>query len=145
MATELLGDPIEYIRRQPQRFLRQIPANAVELAGNLVTDALTLGARHVITMHVADWWIVGGDVDWLPRGSAAEAVRVFSQITPLPEAGDNSMRGDVLLTAFAEDIVTTSPTRGRRISLIKGQLPIDSDVVAALHYPEWLRAIAFRM
>lgn len=66
--------------------------------------------------------------------------RCFQSITPILQAGANSMRAEVLLMAFADDVVTPSAA-GTHV--IKGE--IDESLAASLGaQPCSGRLVAFR-
>jgi len=88
-----------------------------EVASRIVRGALLSGARAVCAERLArDWWCVWSDDDWFPDG---DDVSVFEKVLPFTEAGPNSMRPEVLLTAFASHVVTWTP---KGVRVINGTL-----------------------
>jgi hypothetical protein len=93
---------IEYIRAHPNKFFKEGRFTAIELAMDLVREALQCRVRSVEVVRHEGWTIVHSPDDWL-RESAAAA---FVQIVPFPEGGQNAMRMEVLATAFAREVLT---------------------------------------
>src|SRR5205085_11168511 len=93
---------------------------------------------------VSAWWWHGHSRQvQVLRESDLSVEDVFSRILPLPQAGPNSMRGEVLLTAFARDVVTQ---RENDRHVIKGNTSMHDDVWDIINSdPDWKRVIAFRI
>lgn len=138
-----LTDPLPFIRSSPERFLRQTPATSHELATSLAGDAVLLtGEPATLTRVQGDWWVVGCEADWL-TGTEADPVSAFSRMLPLPEAGPNSMRAEVLIKAFARTAVTVG-AGGRHV--VAGDVKNDDPIWTFLeNHSEWRRAIAFKI
>ncbi|MGW5046308.1 hypothetical protein [Streptomyces griseoluteus] len=104
------------MRGRESRFFRSGVYDAVELAGMIATEALTLGAETVQIRSEGDWLIVTADKDWLePYGQEA-----FHAITPFPEAGVNSMLAEVLAVAFSAAATTVTHAGS---TVLKGEGP----------------------
>ncbi len=144
-AVQVLDDPIGFIRKKPGMFTRSSPVSGVELATNIVSEALLLikGKGRVTTFLTDTWWVVASDIDWIANESEHPVEDVFSHILPLPQAGPNSMRGEVLLTAFARDVITQS-IDGQHV--VKGSVHTSSNLWPMLISQQgWKRVVAFRM
>ena len=108
-SIRILSMPVlEYIRLNPGMYL---PAGdihlGVKLAQLLVVDSLALGATDVRVLREQDWFAVSADRDWLALGHGGSNVgNLFSSVTPMPEAGVNSIRHEVVVAAFSHDVVT---------------------------------------
>jgi hypothetical protein len=125
------------IRDRPDMYLTRVPPQAWELATKIGQEALILGATLVQTSRLEDWWLISADLDWLPSQDD-ELTRLFEQIVPFPEQGQNSHRSEVLLNVFANEIVTRSQYGETRI---KGNAMIELPAL-----PENIqRIVAFRM
>lgn len=145
-------DPIAHVRARPEMYLPGGVVDPKELARLLVRDALLLGANHARAMRATDWWLVLADRDWL--GQAQGGARdLFSRVVPFPEVGPNAMRAEVLLTAFAEEVVTFTPDFAE---VIKGEGrpagdgPMGGESLPWFELPLWFgplqpkRVVAFR-
>ncbi|NEB94376.1 hypothetical protein [Streptomyces bauhiniae] len=107
-------DVMDHLRRNERRFFRSGAYDAVELAGMIATEALTLGAEDVRIQRERDWLVVAADRDWLgPYGQ-----EVFHTLTPFPEAGINSVLAEVLAVAYSAGVATATRA-GTRV--IKGE------------------------
>jgi hypothetical protein len=113
---EILDDPIDVIRRRPTMYLGVDTPTAQVLAGRMVSSLVWLDALPAGVSHLGEWWVIRSERDWL-SADGPSSLAAFSRILPLPGAGANSMRSEVLLTAFAECVVTAG-TDG--VSWIKG-------------------------
>jgi hypothetical protein len=102
----VLDDPLDWIRARPGMFFTQGVFSPEAAASEIVGEALVCQVTEVTVTRLADWWIISGAQDWLPSGAAETP---FRRIVPFPEAGANSMRAEVLLTAFCRDVVTQAP------------------------------------
>jgi hypothetical protein len=81
-------------------------------------------------------WIGSGRAQIMPPEE------LFSHIVAFPEAGPNSMRAEILLTAFAQQVVTVNANHQ---SIIKGDVSQANDIWRLLaSRPDWKRTVAFR-
>jgi hypothetical protein len=85
------------------------------LAARMLGDLVWLGALPAQVNRVQQWWQVSSATDWL-AGSGI-GLGAFTRIVPFPAAGQNSFHSEILLTAFA-DVVVTSGADG--VTWIKG-------------------------
>ncbi|MFE3632775.1 hypothetical protein [Streptomyces cellostaticus] len=126
-------DTVNYLRMGESRFFRSGTYDAVELAGMIATEALTLGAETVHIQSERDWLVVTADKDWLgPYGQEA-----FHTITPFPEAGVNGMLAEALAVAFSAGVITITRTGS---TVIKGEGAPPSPLLGR----NAVRAFAFR-
>ena len=92
-------------------------------------------------MRNGDWWIISSNVDWLATCPDYAPEELFFNIVALPEAGPNSMRAEILLTAFAQQVVTVSADHQ---SIIKGDVSQADDIWRLIaSRPNWKRTVAF--
>lgn len=137
---EWLDDSVEFIRSRPDMFLRG-EFNPSDMAGRLAGDALILGALHVTITRGDMWHIISADNDWLSAHPPVEPREAFFQIVRFPEAGDNSMRGEVLLTAFASKVISASP---HDRFVVKGSIEMDDAIWSKMCLSGMARSIAFQ-
>jgi hypothetical protein len=138
-----LYNSVDYIRRNRGRFLRAKKTEPIELVERILGDALYAGASECAVFHQNDWWIIASPTDWLGGHAVYTPEDLFHRIVALPEAGQNAMRGEVLLTAFAQNVITATPTTCTGIS---GEVSMDDEVWnLASKFPEWQRLIAFNL
>jgi hypothetical protein len=128
-----LDNAVEYVRTHPQRFFKEGKFTAIDLAANIVREALQSGASSIGVVRYDGWTIVYSPDDWL----AGNASTAFVRIVPFPEGGQNAMRTEVLATAFARQVMTKIDGR---IENITG--PYEPSVLAK--YADRGRAVAFR-
>ena len=141
--VHVVQDPVEYVRERPQMFLRSGRVGGRELAESILGDALILTDGPVTVMRRGGWWLVGCEEDWMARQSSGSVDDLFSKIVPFPEAGPNSMHSEVLLTAFAKEVLTKDETTLRAI---KGFVAEDDEVCGILRRAShWKRGVAFRI
>jgi hypothetical protein len=82
-----------------------------------------------------EWWIVRSPDDWLPTPLDHDA---FIRIVAFPEAGPNTCRQEIVLTAFAGDVATCLDGDCR---VVRGELP--AEIRSRLGEKSG-RAVAFR-
>ena len=132
-------DSLAYVRSNPERFFRLGVPSGVEIAKALVGNALLLGASELSVLRLGSWWMVCGNVDWIGEGSDETA---FSKIVPFPEAGDNSMRAEILATAFCSAVITSSDGLKKVVS---GSVPDGDNIWRELPSSrKWRRVVAFQ-
>ena len=134
---------LEHIRSHLGLYFPGGHPSPAHIANRLVGDALILGARRTLVVHDGEWWIVAADIDWL-GSSGMDLPRLFTSIVSFPEAGENSMRSEVLLGAFAEDIVTwTNDFQDR--TLLRGPVHAARDIPRPPGNLPWSRVLTFRL
>jgi hypothetical protein len=104
----IISDVMEIMKKNPKMYLNGCETPTGELlAARLISDLVYLKS---LPAHVAvfeRWWVITSDKDWLSALSPpADTKSAFWMIVPLPQAGPNSHRSEVLLTAFADAVVT---------------------------------------
>ena len=129
-------DPMEVMRRLERTTHWGGRFSAGEAVAHIVQECLLGRAATVSVRHVSDWWVVGADVDWL----AQDGDVAFRRIVSYPEAGSNSMRYEVALAAFAEDVLTAFDGAVTRIKGECRSFPFSTDDVRELGR----RVVAFR-
>lgn len=86
------------------------PANVelgAYLASHLASQLAFLRSLPFVVEKADAWWIIASRRDWLVSSEGASlAASAFSSLLPLPESGPNSHRSEVLLSAFADAVVT---------------------------------------
>ena len=138
---QALTEAIDYVRQRPERFFRAGSPAPVELVTHIVGEVLLLGGSETYTMRNGDWWIISSNVDWLATCPDYAPEELFFNIVALPEAGPNSMRAEILLTAFARQVVTVSADHQ---SIIKGDVSQADDIWRLItSRPNWKRTVAF--
>jgi hypothetical protein len=138
---QALTEAIDYVRQRPERFFRAGSPEPVELVTHIVGEVLLLGGSETYTMRNGDWWIISSNVDWLATCPDYAPEELFFNIVALPEAGPNSMRAEILLTAFAQQVVTVSADHQ---SIIKGDVSQADDIWRLIaSRPNWKRTVAF--
>ncbi|MBB3210722.1 hypothetical protein FHS27_006570 [Rhodopirellula rubra] len=117
---------------------------AAVIAGAIANDAIVLGASDTRAFRFDDWWIISADSDWLnaPCKCFAPPTEAFRRVLAFPEIGVNSMRHEILATAFATSVVSLSPTD--RI-VVSGDVPDDDPVWGQMTASNVMRAVALRM
>ena len=134
-------DPIAHIRSHRDTYLPASGDISIYLAQRLSADAMVLGANEVDVVRSGDWWSVAADIDWLAKPCPCAVEKLFNQVIPFPETGPNAMRSEILLTAFARDVIT-SDERGMKV--IKGESALGQEILAS-NSREWARVVKFRM
>jgi hypothetical protein len=128
--------PQAYVRGNADRFFFSGRFTPQEAAGLLATEALLTGCRHVELRRHGSWWIIGGDREWLHPPLHRQA---FEALVPFTEGGPNAVRGGILLTVFASDVVTLGH---EGMHIVKGR--DSTELSQFLSQASYARAVAFR-
>ena len=134
---------LEWARANPAFFFTEGKATSQALTEQLAAAVHALGSDAVSVHVVNDWSVVAAADDWFLLGQfrIPESLQ-FASLTPFPEVGQNSTRPEVLVAAFARDIVVLGPL-GIRVA--KGTVaPNDALHTVLAQSPTWKRAVAFR-
>jgi hypothetical protein len=138
-----MDNPIDYICRHRDRFLRAKKTEPIELVERILGDALYSGASECAALHKNEWWIIASATDWLGGHETYAPEDMFHRIVAMPEAGQNAMRGEVLLTAFAQKVITATPAA---CTVISGEVSMDDEVWNLMCKScKWQRMIAFKL
>jgi hypothetical protein len=139
---KIIEDPIKWLISHKKQFLWQKDIG-LQLAINIVNDAIILSEGPVTILNKEKWWIIGSEIDWIIKESIDVDETFFFNIIPSLQDTQNSIRGEVLLTAFAEDVVTI---REGVSNIIKGTLNNDIHFLLDLQKDNcWKRLVAFRL
>jgi hypothetical protein len=134
---------LEWARAHPAFFFAEGKATSQALTEQLATAVRALGSDAASVHAVNDWSVVAAADDWFLLGQfrIPESLQ-FASLTPFPEVGRNSTRPEVLVAAFARDIVVLGPL-GIRVA--KGTVASNDALHTVLaQSPTWKRAVAFR-
>jgi hypothetical protein len=103
---EILDDAVAIIRRNPF-FYGGHPPRGPFLARAMSEDLIIFADLPMTVDAVAGWWLIASQKDWL-RKDGADRSDYWRRIVPTPEAGRETMRTEVLLTAFANGLFTVA-------------------------------------
>lgn len=130
-------DPLETVRALENRFFRDGPFAVHILIGLIVEEAILMGAADVSVRRLGDWWWLGSSLDWLNEDDRGVSKQAFQRIESYPQGGPNSMRPEVLASAFCRDVVTITQS---------GTIVIAGDMPSMDGWPEPMsRVVAFRV
>ncbi len=109
----------------------------------ILGDAPYASASECAVWRLNEWWTIASTTDWLAGHPDCTPEEMFHRIVAMPEAGQNTMRGEVLLTAFMPQVVTATPAA---CTVISGDVASDDEVWNLVSTSsKWQRMIAFRM
>jgi hypothetical protein len=100
-----IGDPVEFLRKRPSTYAGDRPWGP-RFAARLMHDLILLDALPSRVERIGAWWLVSSERDWLASEHGGISTKPFFHIVAFPPAGDNSHRSEVLLTAFANAVLT---------------------------------------
>lgn len=98
---------LSFVRSNREVFLG--PSGKVDLrdfAGQLVVDALCLGAEDVRVRYCRGWYVVSSRVDWLSVDTTNSVLDSFLRLRPFPQHRSNSHRASLVVAAFAKNLIT---------------------------------------
>lgn len=131
-------DALKWVRSQPTRFFNRPQPEPVALLAYIMADVVQLGRGECVIRSVADWYVIGSNASWLTH-ERYEAAELFRHIVPASEHGQHSMRGEVLVSAFAQDVAVIGPGG---VLTVQGETPPKVVVDATSGMKQ---AIAFRL
>lgn len=137
-------DPLEHIRSNPEMYTGQAIPNPAMIAATIAQDAMVLGACDTRVFLFNQWWIIAADIDWLsaPCKHSASPIDTFNRVLAFPECGANSMRHEILATAFASCVISLSRTDR---FIVSGDVAEDDPVWTQMLADGVSRSVAFRM
>jgi hypothetical protein len=113
-------DGLKWVQSSEKQLFATGRANPVGLLAYIVADVLELGRGACHIEHRDSWWLVGSDVDWMTHASIP-VQQLFERVVVAPEHGEHSLRAEVLLAAFARDLLAGT-SAGERL-VVKGTPP----------------------
>jgi len=134
---------VEYVQANRKLFLGPTgQPDLRDLAGALVVDALCLNAAPIQVAQIDEWFVVAAEQDWIRAETDLSAYEAFHRVQIFHQRRQNSNRANVMITAFAKEVLTVGP---------EGLTPIKGDQTTLKHaaammeqaYPGW-RVVAFR-
>jgi hypothetical protein len=140
---KVIDDPIAVLRRRPSMYAGEKPRGP-RFAGRLMHDLILLGALPARIDQIEGWWVIFADKDWL-AADGVFSTRPFFHIIAFPVAGDNSYRTEVLLTAFADAVVTCGVEGCTWISGDAERWPLPDRLKTEISTIGRRRLIAFRI
>ena len=132
------------IRRDPTLYMSPgRRAVREDLALELASDAVYLGAKEVLILHNEPWTVVAASTDWISQGSKWQPEECFFRLEFIHQYRNSANRATVLLGAFATDIVvfeSSTPTvvlgAASNLEALSQRLRTQASIV---------RAVAFQM
>jgi hypothetical protein len=138
MTASTTVDPLKWVRSIPKQFFGRDRPEAVHLLAYVMADILELGKGQCLIKAVDNWHVIGSDVIWLVHEQYGVA-ELFNHVVPAPAHGEHSMRGEILVSAFASDVAVIDRAG---ILTIQGETPPGSVVQQA---KEMTQALLFRL
>lgn len=118
----ITSDAVEYVRKNPQLFFYGGCYSHHEILTKVVMDAVSLGCSSLVVEKQFDFWIIASNKNWVGINNPHGLEKIFSRLTPNPNAGQNASRSEILLNAFIDNVVFMSKTQ---IFFSKGNIQHD--------------------
>ncbi|QSI28827.1 hypothetical protein GNX71_04230 [Variovorax sp. RKNM96] len=141
--TVLTAPATEWARAHPTMFFDRGEVTAQSIVKQLIDGARALGAASVESLSIGPWHIVAADEDWFPKARLPipDDFR-FSRLVDFPEQGQNCVRPEFLVAAFAQDVIVKAACSE---PIILGTVFATDGIHSMLeHRKSWRRVIAFR-
>ena len=136
-------ETMDFIRSHSSMFLGvERPTDAL-LTNQIIAGAILLTDQRVVTCRHGGWRMIAAEEDWLAPARISDSRSVFEHIVPFLEAGVNSCHPEVLLSAFADHVVTA--TAEIWMSIRGVSMEPDTMEWAKDRLPRWRRLVAFRI
>ena len=133
-----MNDAVGYVANHPGMFFRRGAYSPEELAAHVASEALLSGVSDLVVSRHGPWWIIRSSTDWFADPSALDW---FHRLVPFPEGGQNASRSEVLITAFAVDVITVDGEGDRHVVKGVADDSLDREFTVV---PRGGRLIAFR-
>jgi len=134
---------LAWARAHPSFFFPDGVVSSESLVKQLIAGARALAAQAVEARAIDGWFVVAAPTDWYAsaRFPIPEDFN-FHELTPFPELGQNCVRPECIVAAFADEIVVRGPA-GTHV--VKGSATAGDPILVQLsESPVWQRAIAFQ-
>ena len=107
----IVKSALEAVRSKPEIFIgpnfgKDGVFDDRRLAYRLVSDPMTYKYSPITVEHINGWWLVSAKQDWLVKAGSNSISELFNRVVDFPEAGANGIRSEIMLNAFADDVVT---------------------------------------
>lgn len=112
-------DPMSWVKSCPRHFFRNDEPDTMVILAYIMTDILEVGHGECIIRHVDEWYAIGSDLSWLEH-EEYQLLDMFNHVIPAPAHGEHSMRGEILVNAFARDVAVVGASGSLQI---KGNPP----------------------
>jgi len=76
------------------------------MANGLIHDLLLVDSLPIQVRRVDAWWVVSSGKDWLVQSDGSVSLENFRRVVRFPTAGLEACHLEILLTAFADAVVT---------------------------------------
>lgn len=139
MPNLAMVDALKWIRERPERFFNTAKPDRVHLFSCIMADIIVLARGQCVIRTAGDWGIIGSDARWLEHPEHG-IVELFSRIVVEPDHGEHSMRGEVLVNAFATDVAVKIDAS--QVTLVRGRGPSQ---IALRASDDMTQAILFRL
>lgn len=100
---EVINDPVKMVKKNRSLYLKKPDNVGYELVTAVLDDAV-YHSGSVKVRRCKNWYVVGANADWLVRNfyKITDRKEVFRKL--IPEYGDNSVRSEIVVFAFAEAV-----------------------------------------
>jgi hypothetical protein len=139
MTLEVI-DPLGWVKRNQMLFFPGGNVDVIRLLAYVMSDVLELGRGECRIVQRDGWWFVTSDIDWLVHELPLR--ELFQRVVPAPQHGEHSMRAEVLVNAYADDVLAIS---GGQATEIKGHAPDGPLVQSVIQGSSPCGMIAFRL
>lgn len=106
MTIEEKTDVLDFVRQNRKMYLNFAEVTGFELCSKILIDAITNDAQPVMVDTQEDWWIVASQESWIIDNVDEIPISdLFGRMNANQRAGQNAIRNEILLAAFADQIV----------------------------------------
>jgi hypothetical protein len=137
----LTTDTVEFIRSHPKMFIPHQTIAAEYLVNTVAEMAALRGGEEVVVSRCQNWWKVVSKTDWLLNESIHKRPSAFCDMVPFPEGGLFAFYPEVLLTAYADAVISTTPSEAESIP----PTFIPSTTILEWLTPRFGRAVGFEL
>ncbi len=110
-------DSLKYVASHPEIFINEGADLFHELASRIVSDVISFDCLPVAVDFCLDWWVVSSPKNWLDVDRPVS--ELFTNLIPNPKAGRNASRNEIVVNAFADNVIVCQQGH---VELIKGKV-----------------------
>jgi hypothetical protein len=138
-----LTNGLEWTRFHPERFFKSGVANGFEVSTHVLCDVVFSGGRCLVE-RFDEWWLVASNKDWMSHDQYSP-LELFERVVAAPYLGVNSMRAEVIVRAFASEVMIFSRQDGWRSAMAGADAGDNLPTFTERGAVDVVRALAFRV
>jgi hypothetical protein len=140
----ILSDAVRQVRNNPKMYLDGADeASGAILAHSISRQLIFSNVLPLTISRAGSWWIIIAGEDWL-AARKGDPLASFTTLVPFRQFGPNDCCGEILLTAFAQAVVTADYNGPKWVSGDPNKTPMPHELMEQTSTILRGRLVAFR-